>query len=652
MNLFARSSSVIAVAALATSLRATSAVAATSGFASVDCGGAAAGAYVADTNASGGATKSRTDLIDMGNVVNPAPLAVYQSQRYGDFTYTFAGFTAGSVNLVRLHFADTHWNARGQRLFNVSINGTQVLTSYDIVAKSGSMDRAIVESFNSSASSSGTYVIKFTTVTDAATVSGIEVLPLSVPMKRNWLQFGGDSAHSGANTVETKISTSNYTQLRPLTGWTTFPVSQSPPVILTNTATASVGATDIAFLNNRGALVGFSPTTGAMIWPTATMVGKTAGESSPAIDPNLQTVYNIGADGCVHKYDVYSASEYVGAGAGTKAAVGATPPACRTDGWPESYLGLTAPYAKTSITIGLAGTNKYLYVANCDGQGSHGKVTTINITDGSGSGHQNSTTAVSGSWARAGLTYDQSLQRLFVPTVDGDFTPPTSYGYTVLALSPDGSTIVDSYTPSPVLGNDHDLGSVNTLVLPMSPLSYSPFTHLGLQSGKDGYTRLIDLTNMSGQGGPNHLGTTNATLSALGTQQLPTLPTPPVCGESGPPCAITSPISTWYNPANDTTYAFINGPVGLNALSLLLPPNGHDYVSTAWTRSTSAVAAGGTFVANGVLYYSNANGLWACNALGPASTCFSVAAGTSISHATPVVVNGILYFNGVAYTVP
>ena len=103
-----------------------------------------------------------------------APQAVYQSNRYGNFTYTIPGLTAGSAYTVRLHFAEEYWTAAGQRVFNVSINGTQVLTNFDILATAGAEYKAVVEQFSGTASSSGTITIQFTSVTDQAQVNGIE----------------------------------------------------------------------------------------------------------------------------------------------------------------------------------------------------------------------------------------------------------------------------------------------------------------------------------------------------------------------------------------------------------------------------------------------------------------------------------------------
>src|SRR5260370_813592 len=106
----------------------------------------------------------------------PAPMAVYQTARIGSFTYTITGgFTAGSSHTVRLHFAETYWTAAGLRIFNVTINGTAVLTNFDIFATAGAKNKAVIEQFTENANSSGQYVIQVTPVKDNSLVSGIDV---------------------------------------------------------------------------------------------------------------------------------------------------------------------------------------------------------------------------------------------------------------------------------------------------------------------------------------------------------------------------------------------------------------------------------------------------------------------------------------------
>lgn len=63
----------------------------------------------------------------------------------------------------------------GSRTFNVSINGTQVLSKFDIYAKAGAKNKAITETFTSTASSTGQLVIQFTSVVNESLVSAIEI---------------------------------------------------------------------------------------------------------------------------------------------------------------------------------------------------------------------------------------------------------------------------------------------------------------------------------------------------------------------------------------------------------------------------------------------------------------------------------------------
>jgi len=141
----------------------------------INAGGPAVSPFVADEDFAGGATISHANTIDLSGVTNPAPMAVYQTGRDANFTYTIPGFTAGSSHTVRLHFAETYWSSAGSRLFNVSINGTQVLTNFDIFATAGAKNKAVIEQFAEPANSSGQYVIQFTTVKDNSLVSGIEI---------------------------------------------------------------------------------------------------------------------------------------------------------------------------------------------------------------------------------------------------------------------------------------------------------------------------------------------------------------------------------------------------------------------------------------------------------------------------------------------
>lgn len=144
----------------------------------LNCGGVVAGNYSADEDFSGGTTASTTNSISTSTVNNPAPQAVYQTERFGNFTYTINGLTANGHYAVTLQFAEFFWTAAGKRVFNVALNGTQVLSNFDIYANVGA-NIALSKSFDVLASSSGVITIQFTSVVDNAKCSGIQITPLS-----------------------------------------------------------------------------------------------------------------------------------------------------------------------------------------------------------------------------------------------------------------------------------------------------------------------------------------------------------------------------------------------------------------------------------------------------------------------------------------
>ncbi len=103
--------------------------------------------FTADTTS--GTNINTASSIDVTGVSNPAPLTVYRNARAGAFTYTFPSLTPGATYSVRLHFSeiDPTVTANGARTFNVSINGTTVLTNYDIYKTCGGRNVADVETF-------------------------------------------------------------------------------------------------------------------------------------------------------------------------------------------------------------------------------------------------------------------------------------------------------------------------------------------------------------------------------------------------------------------------------------------------------------------------------------------------------------------------
>ncbi|MDB6123616.1 MAG: hypothetical protein JWQ71_2609 [Pedosphaera sp.] len=142
----------------------------------INCGGSAVRGFIDDIYFSGGLTFAVANAINTNGLINPAPMPVYQSQRYQNLTYTLPYLTPTASYKVRLHFAEIYWNAAGQRVFHVLINGTQVLTNFDIFAATGAIYKGNIQEFNAIADSGGVINIQLVTVADQASCNGIELV--------------------------------------------------------------------------------------------------------------------------------------------------------------------------------------------------------------------------------------------------------------------------------------------------------------------------------------------------------------------------------------------------------------------------------------------------------------------------------------------
>jgi poly(3-hydroxybutyrate) depolymerase len=140
------------------------------------------GSFQADEYYSGGSTYNNTNTIDVSQIPdNPPPAALFNDERYGEMTYTIPGFTSGGTYAVTLYFAETYLTTSGSRVFNVSINGTPVLTNFDIYAAAGGQNIAIAQAFTTTADSSGQIVIQFTIVTENPKINGISIQSGTAP---------------------------------------------------------------------------------------------------------------------------------------------------------------------------------------------------------------------------------------------------------------------------------------------------------------------------------------------------------------------------------------------------------------------------------------------------------------------------------------
>jgi Malectin domain len=209
----------------------------------IDAGGPAVFPFQADGYVSGGQVASTAAAIDTSAVVNPAPMAVYQTVRWNQSTYTLPSLNPGASHLVRLHFAEITYNAAGLRKFHVKLNGTQVLTDFDIFAAAGAKNKAVVREFTVAANTSGAIVIEFLNgAVDFPAIAAIEIL---APMQINAAgpavpPFRADAFFTGGFTSSTAsaIDTSGVTDPAPAAVYQTVRWAQ-PTYTLTGLAAGS-----------------------------------------------------------------------------------------------------------------------------------------------------------------------------------------------------------------------------------------------------------------------------------------------------------------------------------------------------------------------------------------------------------------------------
>jgi hypothetical protein len=240
-------------------------------------------------------------------------------------------------------------------------------------------------------------------------------------------------------------------------------------------------------------------------------------------------------------------------------------------------------------------------------------------------------------WARAGVVYDPDTNEIYFVTGNGTFDPGSfAWGDSVLALNPDGTgsttTVgnpLDSYTPAnyqQLTASDTDLGSTAPAILPVP--SSSAFAHVAVQGGKDGDLRLLNLDNLSGQGGPGH------TSGEIGIIPLP----------STILAAILNQPAVWTNPADATTWVFVNNNLGLAGFRLTVSGSGTPGLQTLWSTALTARGSVGSspLVANGVLFDARNNLIEARDPVSGRQLWQDTSIG-AIHWEHPVVANGMLY---------
>jgi outer membrane protein assembly factor BamB len=462
----------------------------------------------------------------------------------------------------------------------------------------------------------------------------------------DWLQFGGDPQHSGNDAAETALTPANVSALVQKYQVALPATADGTPVFLEGVTTAA-GVKDLLFVTTKdGHIIALDAHNGAQLWsqqsgPGTCQINNSGGAcyttSSPAIDPSGDYVYSYGLDGYVHKYLVGDGTEITGSG------------------WPQlATLKGFAEKGSSALAIATSNGVSYLYVVHGGYPGDNGDyqghLTAINLA----SGAQNvfnaacsdqtvhlkaladgllptCSTPRNAIWSRPGVVYDAGTDRIFMGTGNGVYDGSHNWSESVIALHPDGTggsgvdagKPLDSYTASnfQTLDNgDTDLGSTAPAILRVP--ANSAVQHLAVQGGKDAKLRLLNLANLSGQGGPGHVG-----------GEIGAIINVPQGG------VVLSQPAVWVNPADGSTWIFVVNGNGASGLRLNFDLNGNPSLASQWQN-----VQGGTspIVANNMVFSLSGSTVRALDPLS-GNVLWSLARSGGFHWESLIVANGAVY---------
>ena len=111
---------------------------------------------------------------DSGKAVRSATPVVDRSERVGDFSYRVPVPAVGSYTL-RLHLTELYWSRKGQRMFDVTVEGRTLARGLDILATRAPLQTKVLEV--PLTVRDGAITVKLRSRVDKASLTGLEVLP-------------------------------------------------------------------------------------------------------------------------------------------------------------------------------------------------------------------------------------------------------------------------------------------------------------------------------------------------------------------------------------------------------------------------------------------------------------------------------------------
>ena len=461
----------------------------------------------------------------------------------------------------------------------------------------------------------------------AAQPNGRDPFPRRVPGP-DWPQF------DGARRPRSVITDQNIRNLKLLWRSTLPEATDGSPVYVNNVINKNQIHNLLIVNTTRGRLVAIDAANGQTVWQTNPPDGPRWTTSSPAVDPTHTYVFGYALDGYVHRYNVRTGVEVTGRGwpalitlkGDVEKGSSNISIATAADGNTYLYMTIAAypdpgddgDYQGHLVTVDLASGEQHVFNALCSDRDTHFTAR----------GDKSDCTALqAGIWARAGAVYDAVTNRVFVTTGNGPYTADSGgfhWGTSVVALRPDGATDsgtpVDSYTPEDfqlLTDEDLDLSSTGIEVLPSSRADWP---RLGVQSGKDGRLRLLNLEDLSGQGGPRHVG---------GELQLLSLPSG---GE-----VLTQPAA--WRDASRHTWLFVANDRGTTAYQLVADSNAQPQLTLMWQSHSTGTTP---VVVNGIIYLAAPKAFTALRAT-TGEVLWQDSSITQIHWQSPIVIDDKVY---------
>ncbi len=129
--------------------------------------------WIHDTKADGG------EIYTVNNTIaNTSTPSLYQSERYGkDINYGFN--VPNGKYQVKVKFSEIYFTQAGERVFNLTLNGSKVLDNFDILSETQPFT-AIDKTYNVTVTDQKIN-LDFSTVKDNAKLASLEIIPLSQP---------------------------------------------------------------------------------------------------------------------------------------------------------------------------------------------------------------------------------------------------------------------------------------------------------------------------------------------------------------------------------------------------------------------------------------------------------------------------------------